>query len=182
MSDSDHSFSEMEMTVCVIECRELVLGGWMSDPTGPRRAVFQACLTHFLVCLNDLLQKLDRLGHRISFNADVPIQKGVADITDLISQARNAACHISSQKHLVDVNVKFTRSVFVGKPFTGNLVKTPNVVVPGLQYDDDITIQFGELRLLVYRNLIRALDEAQAVFEKAFPERKRILQSRFGKG
>lgn len=63
--------------------------------------------------LNDLLQKLDRLTHRVNFKEDIPD----GDITDLVNKIRNAICHLDSGENILDKEsqLKFVFGMVIGK-------------------------------------------------------------------
>ena len=77
--------------------------------------------------LNDLLQKFDRLGHRIVFNEDISVSD--VDITELTRRVRNAICHLDSHENILDEEsqIKFVFNIMVGK--------VPNaIVIDGKSY------------------------------------------------
>lgn len=122
----------------------------------------ESVFTEIIIRLNDLLQKLNQLGKRISFSDDIEVSKDVEDvkdITDLISKLRNSVCHMESGEHLLDKKRKIRVSFCVayGKckaiSTNGKEVKS--------DYEDDICFFFGEHKIYLKRHIVRVLKEAE---------------------
>ncbi len=118
--------------------------------------LFWPAITYALVVLHDLLQWLDRRGARVSLTDDVAPAPKVTDLTDLIAAARAAACHITSDRHYLGESM-LSRALIVGS----NQAMIGGRIV-GTGHADDLLIQWGEIQLLLKRNLLRAIDLAQA--------------------
>ena len=117
-----------------------------------------------IIKANDLLQKLHSLHERVTFNDDIP----EGDITDLVNNMRNAACHFSSPENLLDQesNIKFVFNMVYGK---SNAVQIgPNVVVQ-TDYEDDVAVFYGKHRLYLKRHLIRLLKDAKEKARARYP-------------
>ena len=118
---------------------------------GVKSALFESAVTHFLIVLNDLLQAADHDGRRVSF--DVGVHKyDIKDITDLISKCRNVSCHSTSK-------IRFTQDVCLH--FNVVVGKIPNAIrigdeVLGCDYEDDVAIYWGNIRLYLYRHMLEA--------------------------
>lgn len=127
--------------------------------------------------LNDLLQTLSTLGHRITFADDVP--SGM-DITDLVNKVRNAIAHPSSPENLLDKesHFKFVFNVIHGK---GTLIALPSATA---DHADDLAFFFGEHRLYLNRHLFRLFNEALAAYRLMYPDHadRFVMRLRFASG
>lgn len=132
------------------------------------RDVMMAGVTQVLILLNDLMQKADDEGLRITFNDDIDPAWG-DDITAFVRTMRNAVCHIPSG--LRD---------FQGSRLSFNVIRglmpqafVFNDVAIGCDYADDIAVNYGGMRIYVHRHLVRA---AQAVSDALMPlvEQRRL--------
>lgn len=117
--------------------------------------VFQeSVFTEVMIKLNDLLQKLNLLKERVSFTDDVDS----GDITDLVSNIRNAVCHMESGEHkLKDQQIKFTFNIAYGKV---NLMSIGEKKLTS-DYQDDICFFFGENKIYLKRHIIRCIQESK---------------------
>lgn len=125
----------------------------------PGNALFECVFTSVLINLNDLLQKADKAGRRVSFDQDVYVHKGSRDVTTLINHARNAACHLTSA--VQDLGWGRIRMVTMSG-------FCPNAMVIGgdtfgCEYSDDTAVQYGPIRVYVKRHVLRAIREVQLV-------------------
>ena len=153
------SYHQSDIQACISSIDELLKAGIFS-PQGLRSPFLRPSITQILIDLNDVLQKASSMGKRISFIDDVFPNDGSQDVTTLINNCRNACCHISSGKHLFENN-KFTFMVMIGKHENGVVINGQSL---GCQYEDDVAIFWGNIRLYLKRNLLRAFQEAQAIF------------------
>ena len=87
-------------------CANIIDYGILS-PRGVNDPLFEAAITQLLIGLNDLLQKAKTDDKRISLVEHVQVTAERQDVTDLIRECRNAACHISTGLHDLGTN-KFT--------------------------------------------------------------------------
>jgi len=114
--------------------------------------------TELMISLNDVLQKIDDLGHRINFQEDI----SEGDVTDLVCSVRNAVCHEDSGERFLNrtksSTVKISFSIVVGKGTSGVI----NERELKSDYDDDIAFFFGEHRIYLKRHIIRSFQKAQA--------------------
>lgn len=108
-----------------------------------------------LINLNDLLGKSNKDGKRVTIDDQVLQTEKIKDVTDLIRECRNAACHIGSGEHLFEGVGKFTFNVVSGyAPSAFDLA--------GIRFccdfADDIAVYYGEKRVYVRRHLLTALE------------------------
>lgn len=61
-----------------------------------------AAFIELMICLRDLLQKVDKYATRVSWVDGVMTNEYVHDITDAVTAVRDACCHIDSFKRLFD--------------------------------------------------------------------------------
>jgi hypothetical protein len=153
----DKSDIQRSLSVC-----ERLLGYGLVSGVYPRE-IEQATLTFFLINLNDLLQKMDSVGHRLEFSDDIHEVCNAKDVTDLINNTRNAGCHLNSGNHLLNTN-KITFCIVRGYFPTAFLIKG---VVLGSDFADDTAVIFGSNRVYLRRHIRRAFEAAKAFFKVA---------------
>jgi hypothetical protein len=120
--------------------------------------------------LNDLLQKLSILGHRVTFSEDVDS----GDITDLVNKIRNAICHLDSPENLLDRNsgLKFVFNMIVGKV---NAIAIGDDIVASSEYEDDIAFYYGGHRIYLSRHIVRLLEETKNAAKGMYPDDPYLL-------
>ncbi|SDG71910.1 hypothetical protein SAMN04487996_12264 [Dyadobacter soli] len=127
------------------------------------RPIYQhAVFIELLINLKDLLIKADRLGNRIAFTDGIQENErfGIRDVTDLIGNFRDAACHNDSYRRKIGDNVSYMNKVFPfnlpveirDAPFDGN----PN---------HDIGYEVGGIYLYQRKHIERAFSEIKSFFE-----------------
>lgn len=144
------------MQTALRNCRALQATEWWS--IWPETHLARAIFTSLMIDLKDVLQLLARLGYRVDFRDDIPND----DITDLVRNVRNAACHLGSPERLARNIGEFSFNVFTGKSeadFNGRVLGCP--------YPDDAAVYYGDRRLLVRRHLDRAIAEGEAKLRQA---------------
>lgn len=120
--------------------------------------LFEASVTLFLIRLHHLLMRANRSERRLCFTDDIPIGFE-GDITDLLISARNAACHSETGQHTRRDGTRFQFNTIDGQ----GRIDVGEVVAENI-YADDIAIFFGDLRIYVWRHLLRALLEIEDIF------------------
>jgi len=120
--------------------------------------IITAFVTKMLICVHDLLQKMSNEQNRLSWHDDVK-EEG-RDITDLISDCRNAACHMGSSVK-VSGNTAISFNFIFGKAVGFHTSAGPL----SCDYEDDVGIVIGHHVLLARRHLVRAFDEAIAYYQ-----------------
>jgi len=139
---------------------------WSSEKEIYRYAVFTEVLVH----LNFLLVESNRqLGKRVSFTDDIKIHDDIKDVTDLIRNFRNAACHIGSElRSFGDKNDPLGKksffSDFHGKNRTGTEPSVETI------YNDDVGFICGLDILYLKRHIERAYQEVWSNFKLCFSE------------
>lgn len=104
-----------------------------------------------MINLKEALMILDKRGHRVSFNDDLP--NGV-DVTKQICTMRNSICHIGSiQRQVGRLGAVLSFGMAIGQ---GNLAQIDDIVLSN-PYRDDIAFFYGTQRILLKRHLARAL-------------------------
>lgn len=142
----------------MIDIRNLVGTGILEsgDPLSP---LGKAAIVHLLVLMHDLLQRANDIGQRIAFTDDVGEVFGKEkDVTTLVANVRSAACHITSEKNRIEGGLGLNMVVIGGK--------RPTAIngALGCDYEDDWALIHGPLRIYYRRHILRAFDEAKAVF------------------
>lgn len=123
-----------------------------------RQNFTQSAFIEILIRLNHALQKLSQKGNRIVWADDILTGENITDITDLVNNLRNAACHIESKENnIANTNIKFVFNVFYGG--CPNAVSIAKGVSPGNEYDDDVAFYYGDKRIYLIRHIKRLLEE-----------------------
>jgi len=118
----------------------------------------QSAFIEILVRLNYILQELSKKNNRVVWADDVQTDKNIKDITDLINNLRNAACHSDSPRNFIsNSNIKFVFNTFTGK--CPNAVKIGENISLGNEYQDDIAFYYGDKRIYLARHIKRLLEE-----------------------
>ncbi len=118
----------------------------------------QSAFIEILVRLNYLLQQLSKKNNRIIWENDVQTDQTIKDITDLVNNLRNAACHSdSSRNYISNSSIKFVFNTFAGK--CPNAVKIGENISLGNEYQDDIAFYYGDKRIYLVRHIKRLLEE-----------------------
>ncbi|MBI6563311.1 hypothetical protein YA0745_12035 [Pseudomonas synxantha] len=143
-----------DIQTSIRKCQDLFNSGIFSSGaiSGP---LFEPAVIMLLINMNDLLAKSNKDQMRVAFADDVELTEKIKDVTDLIRESRNAACHIGSPENLFEGLGKFTFNVVSGlAPEAFNL----NGIKLGCDFADDIAVYYGEKRVYLRRHLLRALE------------------------
>jgi hypothetical protein len=117
----------------------------------------ESAFIEVMICLRDLLAKVEKYDKRIDFDDDVAKNEYVKDITGLVEAIRDACCHIKTHKR--QLGGPGSRGAFNTawvKVILGNF----NGVELRNDYDDDIAIFYGPNRIYVNRHIRRVFAEA----------------------
>ena len=129
----------------------------------PNKVIFaESAFTEILLRLNDLIQNLKRYDQHPRFKDDMPT--GV-DISELVNNFRGALSHPStSRENYVEKkqSIKATFNRAMGKV---KLAKISDIELIS-EYEDDIAFFYGNNRIYLKRDIVRALLEMMATFEK----------------
>jgi len=118
----------------------------------------QSAFIEILVRLNCILQELSKKNNRIVWADDVQTDQTIKDITDLLNNLRNAACHSDSPRNYIsNSSIKFVFNTFAGK--CPNAVKVGENISLGNEYQDDIAFYYGDKRIYLVRHIKRLLEE-----------------------
>lgn len=152
--DKNDFFIKSQIEIDLRRITELVNSGTFNAPV--LRIFQESVFTEVAIKLNDLLQKLSKLGKKVDFKEDVV---NADDITDLVSNIRNAVCHMESGEHMLrgQSKIKFSFNIAYGK---GNIVSVNGKKLTS-DYDDDICFFFGENKIYLKRHIIRCLKEVE---------------------
>ncbi|WP_256344841.1 hypothetical protein [Pseudomonas gingeri] len=146
-----------DIQTSIRKCQELFSSGVFSS-TGISNPLFEPAVVMLLINLNDLLGKSNKDEMRVVFADHVELTDKIKDVTDLVRECRNAACHIGSGEHLFEGLGKFTFNVISGlspEAFSLNGVKL------GCDFADDIAVYYGEKRVYLGRHLLLALKSVE---------------------
>lgn len=143
-----------DIQTSIRKCQEIFSSGIFSS-SGISNPLFEPAVVTLLINLNDLLGKSNKDEMRVAFDEHVELTEKIKDVTDLVRECRNAACHIGSGEHVFEGLGKFTFNVVSGlSPNAFNL----NGVKLGCDFADDIAIYYGEKRVYLRRHLLIALE------------------------
>ncbi len=118
----------------------------------------QSAFIELLIRLEYILKKLDCEKHRINWAENIQTGKKIKDITDLVNNLRNAACHIESKENYIEgTSIKFVFNIFVGK--CPSAIQTSNNRALGNDYEDDIAFYYGDKRIYLIRHIKKLLEE-----------------------
>lgn len=165
--------SEIETDIRRIE---KILDCGIFSQENARHPLFQSAFIELVIRLRDLLYKSEALGKRIDFTEDVVVledkngNKVVEDVTDAVAFVRNAACHIESDKNLLDKDRQIATifNVAIGKT---KLMKINDKELAS-DYEDDICFFYGEQKLYLKRHIVRAFEEAKKSLIKKIHEQE----------
>jgi len=121
--------------------------------------IYRALIMETILLTNDVLKRADLLGKRVSFTDQVIPRKAPAinDVTDLVREVRNAICHTNSHLHEVGKFGNVVTAMFIwGK---GNTILGDGIIHSS-DFDNDMAICFGELKLYLSRHLITAYNQS----------------------
>lgn len=153
-----------DIQTSIRKCQELFNSGIFSS-AGISNPLFEPGVITLLINLNDLLGKSSKDGKRVTITDHVEISDKINDVTDLIRECRNAACHIGSGEHLYEGLGKFTFNVISGlSPNAFHL----NGVNLGCDFADDIAVYYGEKRVYLRRHLLLALEAVARNYPSAY--------------
>ena len=118
----------------------------------------QSAFIEILVRLNYILQELSKKDNRIILADHLQTDQNIKDITDLVNNLRNAACHSDSQRNYIsNSSIKFVFNTFVGK--CPNAVKIGENISLGNEYQDDTAFYYGDKRIYLVRHIKKLLEE-----------------------
>jgi hypothetical protein len=144
-------FTKQELSTSFLRIEEVRTSGILSSD-GIKSPLFKSAITELLIYINDMLQKADAMGLRVTSNAHLPDWTSVQDVTELVVRCRDAACHVSAGQEFFERN-KFSFALVVGLvPEAVKIDGQPR----GSDFEDDIALFFGGYRLYLRRNLLDA--------------------------
>ena len=115
--------------------------------------------------MNYILQELSKKNNRIIWEDDVQADQNIKDITDLVNNLRNAACHSDSPRNYIsDTSIKFVFNTFAGK--CPNAVKIGKDILLGSEYEDDVAFYYGDKRIYLVRHIKKLLVELPSEISK----------------
>jgi len=145
----------------IARCADLFNCGVLSSGNSAG-VVFESSVTLLLIHLSDLLQKAKADGHRVAFSDDMEVTEAIPDVTELVRTCRNAACHVSSGDHKIDMG-KFTFCVASGYGPGAFVIDDQRM---GCDYADDIAIYYGKNRVYLRRHLLRSFEQVAQMYRQ----------------
>lgn len=136
---------------------ETILATDIFSPRQARHPLMQSAFIEVMICVRDLMAKVNNLNLRINFTDDILIISEVKDVTDLIKFVRDALCHVDSKNHFVAPGIKATFNVAYGK----TIMLTVDGFDIASDYDDDVCFFFGRHRIYLKRHIVRAFEEVK---------------------
>lgn len=122
----------------------------------------QSALVEVLICLRDLLYKCDKYASRVAFDDDVSKVGKIKDVTDAITDLRNAACHIDSDLRDVSSGSGTITNMFAISRGSVTGILIAGVPIGG-QYQDDVAFIYGGNRVYLNRHILRSFNEAKGL-------------------
>lgn len=148
---------QQDCTSNIFRIEELLQSG-IFESSNAGHLLQQSAFIELIICLRDLLAKVEKYGKRISFKDDVLENEYVHDISDAIRSVRDACCHIDSFKRHFDGNKN--RGSFLVAYGKCNLVHIGDLELKS-EYEDDVAVFYGKNRLYMKRHVIRSFEEAK---------------------
>jgi hypothetical protein len=142
----------------ILKCERIFNSGIISSD-GAADPLFEPAVVTLLINLNDLLGKSNKDGNRITISDQVQPNEKIKDVTDLIRECRNAACHIGSGEHVLEGFNKFTFNVIAGLAPSAFEI---NGIDFGCDFANDIAVYYGDKRVYMRRHLLAALEAVTA--------------------
>lgn len=151
---TDLELQKRDLLMETQRCAEL-----FNSQTFTKHQIFtQSAFIEILIRLNYLLQELSKKNNRIIWKDDVQTDQNIKDITDLVNNLRNAACHSDSPRNYIsNSSIKFVFNTFVG--MCPNVVKTGENISLGNEYQDDVAFYYGDKRIYLVRHIKKILEE-----------------------
>jgi hypothetical protein len=140
---------------------ERILGSGIFEPQRVRHPLVKSAFIELMICINDLMRKVEKYGSRISFTEDVVVTPNIADVTDLIRFIRDALCHTHIYNHfIVPDRIKASFFALYGK-VTHVPFEPDHDIVFVSEYSDDVCFFFGLHKIYLQRHIVRAFIEAR---------------------
>lgn len=148
-----------EIQICLNRLKKLIESRilWEDIDLLYRRSVLIEVLIH----LKQLLQKAAKCNMRISFTEDVSIDEElkIKDVTDLISNFRDAACHSNSPRlNYGNISNSFSEARNGVRGVSGENIKNSNTA------KSDIIFIMGKNSLYLHKHIERAYNELEVIF------------------
>lgn len=127
-----------------------------------KQSIFtQSAFIEIMIRLNYVLQALNKNGRRITWKDDINSNDKIKDITDLVNNMRNAACHQDSPINYFDGNnIKFVFNIFKGKSPNAIQINDTNI---GCEYEDDIAFYYGAQKIYLFRHIKKLLEKLPSI-------------------
>lgn len=142
---------------------EEILGSDIFESSNATHHLVKSAFIEVVVCLRDLLSKIDQYGNRIGFTDDVSVTSEIQDVTDLVIFMRDAVCHSHIRNHWVIPNMAkasfiamYGKKTFTPFPFA----PYQNIVISS-DYTDDVCFCFGLQKIYLKRHVRRVADLAK---------------------
>ena len=155
---SDLELQKRDLLMETQRCAELFNSQVFTQHLTQHQIFTQSAFIEILVRLNYILQELSKKDNRIVWADDIQTDQNIKDITDLVNNLRNAACHSDSPRNYIsNASIKFVFNTFAGK--CPNAVKIGENISLGNEYQDDIAFYYGDKRIYLVRHIKRLLEE-----------------------
>ncbi len=147
---------------------EELLNCGIFEPKSSQNILRESAFINLMICLRDLLCKVEKYGQKISFTDDIMQSDYVTDVSDAVRAVRDSCCHIDSfKRHFDDRGNRGSFMVAFGKC---NLMKIDDLELKS-EYEDDVAVFYGRNRLYFKRHIVRSFNEARVQLLPMLPKR-----------
>ncbi|WP_273808877.1 MULTISPECIES: hypothetical protein [unclassified Pseudomonas] len=123
--------------------------------------LFKSAFTGAVINLRDLLMQCKAIGDPVDWTDDVEQLGKIKDVSDLISVARNAMCHLDSPLHRIQ-NSYISFNIAYGK----SVVYRSNELIQQSIFEDDIAFCIGIYTLYLNRHMLKAFVSAIEILNR----------------
>ena len=136
-----------------------ILGTEIFEIENKMSPLLKSAFIELLICLHDLMYKMENYSSRISLDEDIVKTDEINDITDVIKYMRDALCHVDSDNHYLEKGDK--KAIFNVLYGEGSIFTVYDYVQESY-YPDDICFFYGSQKVYLNRHILPAVEEARS--------------------